>query len=40
MIVHSPAAAARRLVSDVFRSLRRVLRQAERRQRYRRLGWV
>ena len=40
MIVHSPAVSARRFVSDLFRSLRRVVRQVERRQRYRRLGWV
>jgi hypothetical protein len=31
---------AQRLIADLMRSVRRVIRQTERRQRYRRLGWV
>lgn len=36
----NPVAATRRLMVDAFRTLRRIARQIERRQRYRRLGWV
>ncbi len=32
--------ATRRLVSRTMRTFRRLARQIERRQRYRRLGWV
>ena len=40
MLALRPVAATRRTLIEVFRSVRRVLRQVERRQRYRRLGWV
>ena len=40
MSVRSPLAAARRIVVDALRAIRRLIRQAERRQRYRRLHWV
>ena len=40
MTVQTPAVAARRLLTESLRSLRRLTRQLERRLRYRRLGWV
>ena len=40
MTVPNPAVAGRRLLWDTVRMVRRFARQAERRMRYRRLGWV
>ena len=40
MTVQNPAATVRRLLLDGFRTVRRLARQAGRRMRYRRLGWV
>lgn len=40
MTVRNPVVVAQRLVSETFRSVRRMARQLERRLRYRRLGWV
>ncbi len=40
MTYRSTVPLPRRLVLDVFRTMRRLARQIERRQRYRRLGWV
>lgn len=40
MTARSSIDAPRRLVAEVLRTIRRVIRQTERRQRYRRLGWV
>ena len=40
MTVSNPALASRRLFMDTLRAVRRLARQAERRMRYRRLGWV
>lgn len=40
MTARNPVLAAQRAVSSALRSCRRLLRQLERRARYRRLGWV
>ena len=40
MTLANPAAAGVRIIWATLRTVRRLARQAERRMRYRRLGWV